>query len=192
MYKEEYMTIAKQIDIRSNIKKFFDMAYAGDVIVVPRKDNKNVVILSEDEYNRLSQQNRLTAYASGLEKIADKVSTPEHITDSVKDSNHRKMAMIGNRKDGWNGNGAEAFPEALISKIDAIIDELIIQPEVFPTALGSIQFEYDNSRRDHMEIEIGDSETAEIFLVMYNGEEVFESISATAEAINKKVGEFYG
>jgi len=186
------MTIAKQIDIRSNIKKFFDMAYAGDVIVVPRKDNKNVVILSEDEYNRLSQQNRMTAYATGLEKIVDRVTTPEHVTDSVKDSNHKKMTMIRNLKDGWNGNGAEAFPTALIRKVDSIIDELVIQPEVFPTALVSIQLEYDNSRRDHMEIEIGDSETAEVFLVMYNGEELFETISATAEAINKKVGEFYG
>ena len=47
------MTLAKQADIRSNIKKYFDAAFEGQIIIVPRKQNKNVVILSEQEYNRL-------------------------------------------------------------------------------------------------------------------------------------------
>ena len=62
----------------------------------------------------------------------------------------------------------------------------IYQPEIFPAALCTIQLEYDNARRDHMEIEIGLSDTAEIFIVKYNGEMLCETIPADAEIINKK------
>ena len=47
------ITIARQVDVRSNIKKFFDMAYEGEALLVPRKENKNVVIISEKEYKEL-------------------------------------------------------------------------------------------------------------------------------------------
>lgn len=100
--------------------------------------------------------------------------------------------MIEQLKENWNGNGAPAFDTALIDKVRSILESLTIQPEIFPTALMTIQLEYDNSRRDHMEIEIGLSDTAEIFLVNYNGLESFEDIPATASAINERIYAFYG
>ena len=45
---------------------------------------------------------------------------------------------------------------------------------------------------DHMEIEIGESETAEIFIVKFNGEELYEEIQTDANEINKRMGSFYG
>ena len=47
------MTIVKQMELRSNIKKYFDLAFGGEAVFVPRKENKNVVILSEKEYKEL-------------------------------------------------------------------------------------------------------------------------------------------
>lgn len=44
------MTIVKQTDLRNNIKKYFDLAFFGENIIIPRKDNKNVVVISEKEY----------------------------------------------------------------------------------------------------------------------------------------------
>ena len=41
--------IIKQMDVRANIKKYFDIAYEGEPVIVPRKENKNVVIISEEE-----------------------------------------------------------------------------------------------------------------------------------------------
>ena len=49
------MTVAKQIDIRANIKKYFDMAFNGEPVIVPRKENKNVVIISEKDYKELEK-----------------------------------------------------------------------------------------------------------------------------------------
>ena len=92
----------------------------------------------------------------------------------------------------WKNYNAPSFPKRLMDKAENLINGLTIQPEIFPTALCTIQLEYDNARRDHMEIEIGLSDTAEIFIVKYNGEEIYETIPADADAINAKAGDFYG
>lgn len=69
---------------------------------------------------------------------------------------------------------------------------LEIQPEVFPTACESLQLEYDKADGSHMEIELNESEKAEVFLVDNNECESVRSISASIEAINKVVNDFYG
>ncbi|MCR4590354.1 MAG: type II toxin-antitoxin system Phd/YefM family antitoxin [Lachnospiraceae bacterium] len=181
------MIIAKQMDVRSNIKKYFDMACEGDAVIVPRKDNKNVVIISETEYSRLNESKRLSSYS----QLMKKKSHPDVPEASVRSDNMNKLKLFRDLKDNWNGNGAPAFPPAVIEKTEKLLLDLNIQPEIFPTALCSIQLEYNNSRRDHMEIEIGESEETEIFVVMYNGEEHFESIPCTGDALNERISEFY-
>lgn len=110
----------------------------------------------------------------------------------VNKQHSEKLKSIRSLKQNWNGNGADAIPVKLVDTVESLIDKLIIQPEVFPTALGTIQLEYDNARRDHMEIEITGSEEAEVFIVKFNGEELYENIAVNDEAINRRVGEFYG
>ena len=56
----------------------------------------------------------------------------------------------------------------------------------------TIQFEFDNSRHDHMELEIGGSDNAELFIVTYFGSETEEEISVVAETISERVLQFYG
>ena len=52
------MIATKQMDLRANIKKYFDLAFNGETIVVSRKENKNVVVISEQEYNELQRAKR--------------------------------------------------------------------------------------------------------------------------------------
>ena len=80
----------------------------------------------------------------------------------------------------------------ILDKAESIVKALNIQPEIFPNAMGTIQLEYDNSRRDHMEIEIGEEDLAEVFIVKFNGEELYEDISASPDSINERVASFYG
>lgn len=61
------MTIAKQMDFRSNLKKYFDMAFSGEPVIIPRKENRNVVILSEKEYKALEKARNNEAYLKKLE-----------------------------------------------------------------------------------------------------------------------------
>lgn len=62
------MVIAKQMDVRANIKKYFDIAFDGEPVIVPRKNNRNVVIVSEADYKELEKARRNHAYLSMLEE----------------------------------------------------------------------------------------------------------------------------
>lgn len=106
-------------------------------------------------------------------------------------TNIKKLEEIENLRDNWDGNGAHPFSKNLINKVKEIIDNLMIQPEIFPTALGTIQLEYDNSRKDHMEIEISETEEAKIYTVFSNGEEIEEVISSDIATINEKIKAFF-
>ncbi len=183
--------IVKQMDIRANIKKYFDLAYSGEVIFVPRVNNKNVVIISEDEYNRIRQADRLKTYANSI--IAHSISRSDESISSanIKSDNLKKLEIIRGLKHNWNGNGALAFSSKLIDKAGDIIRNLSIQPEIFPTTRGKIQFEFDNSRKDHIEITIDESEIAEVFKVTLEGNEFTDTIPSTPKEINKAITAFY-
>ena len=192
------MVVAKQMDVRANIKKYFDIAFDGEPVIVPRKENKNVIIISESIYNELMANSRMTSYADHIGgMIFEKGNPPgrsvdKNMTEDVRTFNLNKLEKISELKKGWNGNGALPLPKKLIKRVGALLDALCIQPEIFPTALQTIQFEFDNARRDHMEIEIGMDDEAEVFIARYDGTESFENIPVSAEAIDNRVRAFYG
>ncbi len=196
--------IVKQGEIRSNIKKYFDMAYDGEPIIVPRRENKNVIILSEREYNNMKQLARMEAYYRPIMDISSRQASPAASSGSspsqvksylettdLKADNMDRLAVFRDFQDDWNGNGAIGFSPGLIEKVMRLVDSLEIQPEIFPSATGTIELEYTNSRRDFMGIEISEGNTAEIFLVLYNGQELFETIDSDNETINERVKKFY-
>ena len=49
------MTTVKSMDVRDNFKHFCDVAFGGEVIVVSRRKNENVVIMSEKEYHEMAE-----------------------------------------------------------------------------------------------------------------------------------------
>ncbi|MCM1224927.1 MAG: hypothetical protein NC548_61805 [Lachnospiraceae bacterium] len=104
----------------------------------------------------------------------------------------KKLNLIAALQDNWNGNNAKAFNESLITKVKNIIIFLDIQPEIFPTPCDSLQLEYDKQDGSHLEIEISESENAEVFLIDNNGNECLSKITANTEEINKAVNNFYG
>lgn len=119
----------------------------------------------------------------GVEKI---------MINEEKAENLRKINSIAALGDDWNGNGAKAFDFELIERVRQIITCLDIQPELFPTACESIQLEYDKTDGSYMEIEIGKSKFVEVFVVDCTGKEIFSSVSANVDSLNKVVNEFYG
>ena len=69
------MIATKQMDLRANIKKYFDLAFNGETIVVSRKENKNVVVISEQEYNELQRAKRNAEYLAKLDRSFRTVKT---------------------------------------------------------------------------------------------------------------------
>ena len=62
------MVVTKAADLRKNQKEYLDKAYNGNPVIISRPQNKNVVIISEGEYNRLQAHLRIFNYAAKLFK----------------------------------------------------------------------------------------------------------------------------
>lgn len=115
------------------------------------------------------------------------------LIDSEKKENLEKLQNISNLKEGWNGNGAKAFNRTFIANVKDIILFLNHQPEIFPTACDSIQFEYDKLDGSYLEIEVKEfASTWEIFKIDASGKESISTISANINALNKEANQFYG
>ena len=77
------MTVARQMDVRANIKKYFDLAFGGEPIIVSRKQNKNVVVISESEYNDLQKARRNAEYLAKLDRSFAQLENGDVIVKSM-------------------------------------------------------------------------------------------------------------
>ena len=53
----------------------------------------------------------------------------------------------------WNGNGANAISKNIVERALKLVQKLDYQPEIFPTARDTIQFEYEKGD-NYLEIEV--------------------------------------
>lgn len=79
------MTVAKQMDVRANIKKYFDMAFGGEPVIVSRKQNKNVVVISEQEYKDLQKAKQNAEYIARLDGSFAQAEQGETISFSLEE-----------------------------------------------------------------------------------------------------------
>ena len=68
-----------------NIKKYFDLAFNGETVVVSRKQNKNVVVISEAEYNNLLKAKRNAEYLEHLDRSLAQLERGEVIVKSMEE-----------------------------------------------------------------------------------------------------------
>ena len=71
-----------------------------------------------------------------------------------KEKNIKILDGILALEKNWNGNDANPFSLDLVTKAKSIINELKIQPKVFPTGDDSIQLDYEKASGDYLEFEI--------------------------------------
>ena len=77
------MIATKQMDLRANIKKYFDIAFNGEAVIVSRKQNRNVVVISEAEYNELQKAKRNAEYLTMLDKSMAEAEAGGFIVKSI-------------------------------------------------------------------------------------------------------------
>lgn len=104
--------------------------------------------------------------------------------------NFRKLDDLSTFGENWNGYGANAFSTGLINRIRALLIDLPVQPELFPTARESIQLEYDVGE-NHIEIEVFDNNEVKVLSMIGVGKFTHESFSYDEKAIREVVDRFY-
>ena len=145
---------------------------------------KSVLVLFSNT-DTIKGRNYLTNVGDNVMSVY--LSKPESaLLDNIK-----KLNRFSSFKENWDGYGAEPLPEELIASAGELIKKLLIQPEIFPTADGTIQFEYEKENGDYLEFQFTGNGTCEVFRRIHGIEEYFNapdncnSINAISEA-------FYG
>lgn len=112
-------------------------------------------------------------------------------TDYLQGLNSMKLAQIAMLNDNWDGYGAEHIPYDTLHRAQHLIHALHVQPEIFPTASGAIQIEYEKDNGDYLEFQFTGEGACEVFRCIGDNEEYFRSLD-NPESLNTLVEDFYG
>lgn len=99
------------------------------------------------------------------------------------------LSELAQLESDWNSNGAAGFSAQLIARCRDLVKGFNNQPDIFPTAQGSIQFEWDNDIGDYLEIELFENSRCQMALRKADGTWVEHVIEYTA--IGDYVEEFF-
>ena len=114
-----------------------------------------------------------------------------HIINDEKMKNLIKLDRIAMLPKNWNQDGAPALSDSVVSYARQLLTYLDIQPEVFPTAANSIQFEYDCPDGTYIEFEIKE-EYVSFYSIDRHGVENNKILQKNAILINQLVDSIYG
>lgn len=77
------MIAVKSVEVRDNFKSFCDRVFQGETIIVSRKKNENIVMLSEKEYNALQKAKHNEEYLAMIDKSLSEAKTGNVIIKSM-------------------------------------------------------------------------------------------------------------
>jgi antitoxin YefM len=74
----DYMDAVSYSDLRQNLKSFMDKVYNDhDPLIITRKNNENLVLISIDEYNSLMETNYLLSNEANAEHLKKSIEQYE-------------------------------------------------------------------------------------------------------------------
>ena len=79
------MIAVKPIDLRAKLKDYMDTAFNGEPVIVSRKQNRNVVIVSEHEYNELQKAKRNAEYLAKLDRSLAQPKNGDVVVKSMEE-----------------------------------------------------------------------------------------------------------
>ena len=75
------MIALRAVDVKTNFKDVCAKAFCGEVILISRPKNQNVVLLSEAEFNELSR----SAYLAKLERSVEETKQGRTVTKTLEE-----------------------------------------------------------------------------------------------------------
>jgi len=74
------MLALRTIDLRNDFKKVSDIVNSGEIVLISRPRNENLVVLSEKEYNELEKARRNAEYLAMIENSAHEITEGRTVT----------------------------------------------------------------------------------------------------------------
>ncbi len=79
------MLSVKSMDVRDNFKALCNKVFNGEILIVSRPKNENIVMISETEYNALMKAKRNAEYLAMLDKSMEEAAAGGFITKTITD-----------------------------------------------------------------------------------------------------------
>lgn len=79
------MIAAKPVEIRDNFKDYCEKVADGETVIIARKGNRNVVLLSEQEYNHMLQVMRNAEFLKKIDTSLEQIAQGKTVTKTMKD-----------------------------------------------------------------------------------------------------------
>lgn len=79
------MIATKPMDLRARLKDYLDNAFNGEPVIVSRKNNRNVVIVSEREYNELMKAKRNAEYMAKINESVENHKKNDTISFTIEE-----------------------------------------------------------------------------------------------------------
>ena len=73
------------MEMRDKFKEYCDKAASGETVIVTRKGNKNVVVISEKEYNNMLKAARNAEYLAMIDKSMSELEKGGFIMKSLEE-----------------------------------------------------------------------------------------------------------
>ena len=77
------MLAVRSMDVRENFKSLCDKVFNGEVLIISRPKNENVVMLSQNEYNEMLKAKRNADYLAMLDKSMAEAKAGGFISKSI-------------------------------------------------------------------------------------------------------------
>lgn len=77
------MIATRPLDLRSNLKKYMDVAFHGEPVIISRPKNENVVMVSEADYNDLIKARKNADYLAHLDQSFEQLADDRTISFSL-------------------------------------------------------------------------------------------------------------
>ena len=79
------MISVKSMDVRDHFKDFCDKAFNGEVLIVSRPKNENVVIISESKFNEMERFRHNEEYLAMLDKSFADAESGKVISKTIEE-----------------------------------------------------------------------------------------------------------
>ena len=93
----------------------------------------------------------------------------------------------------WNGYNASPISKDIITNAKKVVNILIYQPEIFPTARNTIQFEYNigNNRTAYLEIEVYANKYTVLIVYEHNYQSAFQDVITNISKLTNVINPFF-
>lgn len=199
-YSSAYKKIKSEVSIKTRKSKidnrFSNLGYKYRYVVkVSNAQDYNhsyeiiadrylIEIIMSNSYKKITIDNS-NIYAKNNSKTLNIITQKESL---------EKLKSIKNLEYDWDGYEAESMNPEIYNNASKLIEKIIIPPRVFPTANGTIQFEYHKKNNDdeYLEFEIFNNKIEVLFMRSDNDYMEYTYSINDIDKINNLIKEFYG